>query len=332
MTDTSAAAPLALIPRTTEKGQQFIMQFEGCALRAYRDVVGVWTIGFGQTNYDKTLGFKVGPGVTITYEEALRLFRNSIARQYEPEVAKAMPNAAPNVFDTGTSFHFNTGAIGRASWVKAALRGDWAAVKASLMSWNRAGGKVVAGLTRRRAAEFEIAAHNNYGKLTPPVMLDANGRVTRNPVPGPAMLFKGASGPEVKTLQNDLIALDYFHGEQSGTFDDELTASVEEYQRNHPQLKVDGIVGPATRAAITRDADMKRKLKNVSVTGTVSTAAPAVAQATSAHSHILNYALIGIGALFAVALIYVAWKYRDELMRVANKISGGGNENDSETN
>lgn len=323
---------LALQPVTTERGQQFIMQFEGCALRAYRDIAGVWTIGFGQTNYDKTLGFKVKSGVTITYEEALRLFRNSIASQYEPPVLSALPGVAPNVFDGGVSFHFNTGAISRASWVKAFKRGDWGAVKSSLLSWNRAGGRVVAGLTRRRQAEFKIIQSGDYGQLVPPVMLDADGRVTRNRVPGPAMVFRGATGPQVEAIQQDLIALDYYHGETSGKFDDETEIAVENYQHDHPQLKADGIVGPATRAALTRDADMKRKLKKVSGSGVVTTGSTAVAQASGIGGHWIHYGLIAVGVVAALAIIYVAWKYRDEIARAVNRMSGGGNNNDSETN
>ena len=54
------------------------------------------------------------------------------------------------------SFHYNTGAIARATLTKRHVAGDFAGAAAEFARWNRAGGRVLGGLTRRRAAEAKL--------------------------------------------------------------------------------------------------------------------------------------------------------------------------------
>lgn len=143
---------------TSEKGLAVIRSFEGRALKAYKDCVGVWTIGYGQTNFDASvLGFKIEAGVTITPEQCEALLRSSLKKRYEPLVMKSMGEGVKQApFDAGSGFHYNTGAIARASWVKNFVAGHMPAVHAGIMQWNKGGGKVLAGLVRRRAAEADL--------------------------------------------------------------------------------------------------------------------------------------------------------------------------------
>ncbi|MET3995823.1 lysozyme [Bradyrhizobium sp. S3.9.2] len=322
----------------TEKGLAVIRSFEGRALKAYRDSVGVWTIGYGNTNYDafavQYLGLKIGAGLTITEEQAEYLLRESLRQNYAPAVAKAMPNAKKNDNDAGLSFHYNCGAIGRASWVtRWRERASDAAIRAGLMSWNKAGGKVLGGLTRRRAREADMILKGDYGPegRTAPPTLNANGRVSGtvttkapatadkdHPLAGtPGMLRKGDTGPEVADL-NDALEVIGFKIPDHTVFGDPTEQAVLRVQTSHPQLTVDGVVGPATRATINREADMKRKVANTVKTGGAGGLATAAADAASGGG-IPVAVYIALGAVALVVLGYFAWKYRDEIGALAKR-------------
>lgn len=73
--------------QTSERGVAFIERHEAVVLRAYRDPVGVWTIGAGLTAASGVVD--PGPGMVITAEEASRLLTEALRRRYEPAVARA---------------------------------------------------------------------------------------------------------------------------------------------------------------------------------------------------------------------------------------------------
>lgn len=134
--------------KTSARGVKLITDFEGFRANAYQDVVGVWTIGYGFTK-----GVKKGD--KITREEAERRLRGELT-EYEHGVTKACrvpPNQ--NQFDALVCFAFNVGVAGmsRSSVIKAHNREDYQAAARAFGLWNKAGGKVWPGLTRRRAAE-----------------------------------------------------------------------------------------------------------------------------------------------------------------------------------
>lgn len=147
------------------KGYAVVRSFEGRSLKAYRDEVGVWTIGYGNTNFDaEVLGFTIQAGVTITNEQCEQLLVAAMTRRYEPAVnAKMGPDVTQPAFDAGDGFHYNTGAIGRASWVQSYVAKNLPAVHSQIMQWNKAGGNVLAGLTRRRNREWEMISTGDYG-------------------------------------------------------------------------------------------------------------------------------------------------------------------------
>ena len=137
--------------KTSPKGIALITEFEGFRSKAYQDVVGVWTIGYGFT-----LG--VQPGDTITKEQAKRRLAREL-ESYEAAVMRACTNEPnQNEFDALVCFAFNVGASGMAksSVIKAHNRGDHQAAARAFSLWNKAGGKVWPGLTRRRAAEAAL--------------------------------------------------------------------------------------------------------------------------------------------------------------------------------
>ena len=155
---------------TSEMGIAKLERDEGVVLRAYRCPAGVWTIGAGLTRASGVVDPK--PGMVITREEARRLLRLARAANYEPTVRDVMvsPLGAANQweFDGALSFHFNTGALKRASWVEAWRRRDWSQVMHRLARWNKGGGQVLPGLVRRRAEEYELMHFGRYGGTTAP--------------------------------------------------------------------------------------------------------------------------------------------------------------------
>jgi len=147
--------------QTSAQGVVFLERHEGVVLKAYRDVVGVWTIGAGLTAVSGVV--KPRAGMVISRAEATSLLQKALRQNYEPAVKHAMPGAKQHEFDAGVSFHFNTGGIGRASWVRYWIERNWTLVQRTLGQWNKGGGRVLPGLTRRRAEEFELLRHRDYG-------------------------------------------------------------------------------------------------------------------------------------------------------------------------
>jgi lysozyme len=110
-----------------------------------------WTIGWGAT------GPEIGPGTVWTRAECDARLTLDVAR-HAAEVSKALGDAptSQGQFDALVSFHYNTGAIRRATLTQRHLAGDYAAAAAEFARWNRAGGRVLNGLVRRRAAEAAV--------------------------------------------------------------------------------------------------------------------------------------------------------------------------------
>lgn len=141
------------IRTTGQKGKDLIKSFEGLRLKAYPDPAtgGMpWTIGYGHT-----IGVK--PGDIITEAQADTFLDSDLAR-FERAVNNLCPTTTQNQFDALVSFAFNLGA---ANLEESTLRkkhnaGDFSGAKAEFAKWNRAAGKEMAGLTRRRAAEAQL--------------------------------------------------------------------------------------------------------------------------------------------------------------------------------
>lgn len=333
------------VTHTSEKGLNVTRSFEGCALRAYPDPIGVWTIGIGITNYDAGFTAKYGKvqrGLTITEQQAEDAFRDAISNRYEPSVRKALPDVPQPAFDAGTSFHYNTGAIARASWPKAFLAKSMDACRAGIMAWNHAGGKVLAGLTRRRNREWLMVSAGDYGPEGAGIMqeIGENGRPTGRTIGanhattaplekqgrvvpiGEGMLKHGDTGPAVVELNQQLTDLGYFKKlpDSAILYDDATEAAVRKLQSHHPDLTADGVFGPATRSQIMRDLDMRKKAKNVSK-ATVVVASTATAAKAAGW---LSWHSVGLfaGTLAALGLIIIVIQHRTEIVALINRLLG----------
>lgn len=135
--------------KISQTGLDLIKSFEGLRLKAYQDVVGIWTVGFGST------GPHVKPGMVITAKQAEDLLRDDVSR-FEACVDKQVTvPLTQNQFDALVSFAFNLGCVNLASstLLRKLNAKDYKGASLEFVKWNRAGGKVLAGLTRRREAE-----------------------------------------------------------------------------------------------------------------------------------------------------------------------------------
>ena len=142
-------------------GIALIKRFEGCARKrpdglfeAYPDPGtggAPWTIGWGAT------GAGIRPGVAWTQMQCdARLARD--LERYAHDVARAIGTAptTPNQFDALVSFHYNTGAIAKATLTRLHKQGRFAEAAGQFSKWVYAGGHRLPGLVRRRAAEAKL--------------------------------------------------------------------------------------------------------------------------------------------------------------------------------
>lgn len=134
---------------TTDRGIKFIQSFESCRLTAYKDVAGVWTIGFGHTN-------GVHEGMKITQAQADEMFRKDL-KSYEDAVNALGFTLTPQQFDALVSFSYN---CGKGNLKNLVANRDYKQIADAMLLYNKArvNGvlKPVAGLTRRRKAEREM--------------------------------------------------------------------------------------------------------------------------------------------------------------------------------
>jgi lysozyme len=128
-----------------------VKAFEGCVLTAYRDIAGIWTIGFGHTGKD------VHEGLVWTQDQADATLEHDLAEaaslleMYSPGTPLGAQQAL-------IDFIFN---LGGANYRNSTLRqlvnaGNWTAAKVEILKWDHSGGNVIPGLLRRRQAEAAL--------------------------------------------------------------------------------------------------------------------------------------------------------------------------------
>lgn len=150
--------------KLSKKGLAYIMGIEGGCPVPYLDAVGVWTIGFGITSHDGVDVKNLPRNQPLTIQEMVEQFKDRVSK-YEESVTKLVKQPiSQQEFDAFVSFQYNTGGLGKSTALKLFNEGtkNKAAVVAAMQLWNKAGGKVLAGLTRRRKEEGEIFLHGIY--------------------------------------------------------------------------------------------------------------------------------------------------------------------------
>ncbi len=136
------------------KGLEMIKHFEGLELGAYKCAAGVWTIGYGHIK-------DVQEGDVITEQQADDMLVEEL-KEYENYINTLVKcDLNQNQFDALVSWVYNLGPanLQASTLLKVLNAGDYAGVPAQIMRWNKAGGKVLEGLTRRRQAEADLFAN-----------------------------------------------------------------------------------------------------------------------------------------------------------------------------
>lgn len=291
--------------QTSERGRAFIAGHEGVVLKTYRCPAGVLTIGVGHTA--RAGGLKPVPGLRITRAEAMDLLSADLKR-FEARVLATGAFDAQAPFDGATSFDFNTGRIHNATWVKRYASARRREAEASLMQWVKGGGRRLPGLVRRRRAEADLIFRGHYGAVHP-----ASGEVAPS---------RPRKSDEVLACQKQLKALGYYKGALDGLAGRQTTAAVLAFQRSHPHLDADGIIGPATRAALTRAMGLRKGATQSLAAGggsgvAVGNADQLAGQVGGSVSPAgVDLALWGTVAGCLVLLVLgsiTAWRYRDEI-------------------
>lgn len=214
--------------KTGQAGIDLIKRYEGCRLDAYKCPAGVWTIGYGHTG-------DVKPGQRITQAEAevilisdLKKFERKVRIYYDRYRWKQ------NEFDALVSFAFNLGSIDQ---LTAGGTRSREVIAEKMLLYNKAAGKVLPGLTRRRSEERELF----LAKAADNVTAGSSAVIDSTQYP---TLKKGCKGEYVKKLQQRLCSLGYTVV-CDGIFGDKTLAAVRALQRVNG-LAVDGIVGKKT--------------------------------------------------------------------------------------
>jgi len=140
----------------SDKGIAFIKEFEGCKLTAYKCSAGVLTIGWGHTG-------EVKPGETITQYEADQLFLKDIKPRVDAVNRLVKADITQGMFDALVSFAYNLGiqALAGSTMLKMINAGSQEAAAEQFLRWDRAAGRQVPGLTRRRRAEMDLYNSEN---------------------------------------------------------------------------------------------------------------------------------------------------------------------------
>lgn len=207
---------------------KLIESFEGCRLKSYKDAVGIWTIGYGHTK-------GVTAGQTITQKKAEEYLREDIVtaeRHVNSYYDRYKWNQ--NEFDALVSFAFNIGSI-----TQLTNNGKRTITEISnkILAYNKAGGKELVGLTRRRQAEKAL--------FDKPTTIEQDKKAEKNntqEVISMPTIKKGCNSRAVMIWQ---VILGMKGTDIDGMFGNITHQKTIEYQAQH-NLTKDGIVGDKT--------------------------------------------------------------------------------------
>jgi lysozyme len=146
--------------KTSEEGRALIKKFEGCELEAYQCSANVWTIGYGHTQ-----GVKEGD--VCTQEDADRMLEEDL-EEFEGYVQEAVNvPLEQHEFDALVAWTYNLGPsnLRSSTMLKRLNDSKFDQVPSEMRRWNKAGGKVLDGLVRRREAESLLFTNEDWGHV-----------------------------------------------------------------------------------------------------------------------------------------------------------------------
>lgn len=298
----------------SEQGAAFIAGHEGFVSRAYRDPVGVLTIGHGFTNGSAAVRRHLGritPGMMITADQARAVLRTVCREEFAPAARDGLPGANQHELDAGISIAFNVGPrVFKWKWAQAWRAGRKAeAARRMTSTATTAKGRRLPGLVRRRREESELLLNGVYGaagavSIAPSSTIEGTGDIV--------------SADTLREYQGKLERLGFYSGQVDGLRGPLTSAAVRAFQKSDPHLKVDGILGRATMASIDRVLEAKSSSKvgggavSIGMIGTV-------IGWFGALPPVVMYAAYGLAG---VAIVYLVWKYRRGLEVKAREILG----------
>ena len=143
--------------KISPRGLELIKDFEGFSSSAYLDVVNIPTIGWGNTFYED--GTKVKMGDQISKTDALKLLEVVANRDFADKIFPSIKvKVTQSQFDAMVSLAYNigAGAFLKSTLLKKVNAGDFAGAGEEFLRWNKALGKEVLGLIRRREREKQL--------------------------------------------------------------------------------------------------------------------------------------------------------------------------------
>lgn len=305
------------ITTTSPRGRAFLRAHEGNPLTCYLDPVGVATIGQGFTLRSKAVraallrrGIKnLVPGKTrITAAQSDEILLEVLAAEFEPAVVAGSPgDRLQHQMDAAVSASYNLG-VGAMGWQWAKLwrGGDVKGAAAYLGShYNTAGGKRLAGLVRRRKEEANLFLVGDYAGVR---------YSAPEGVPREATETKAKPDPVVKEAQEILSEKGFNPGAIDGWMGAKTKEAIIAYQKAHPHLVADGILGPATLSQLRRDASAMKEAVGKG-------AGSAFGSGALAFLAGLPWGWIALGAA-VLAVGYVAYRKRDVIQRWWNTKTG----------
>ncbi|MBD8894047.1 glycoside hydrolase family protein [Roseibium litorale] len=298
--------------KVSERGLAFIAGHEGFVSRGYRDTGGVVTIGYGFTMRSKVFaawwlakyGRKLRVNDRMNQAESDDVLARMLSEEYEKAVRSKMPpNAKQHQFDAATSAVYNLGSDFM-DWQAARL---WIAgkVKDAAGYWathyNTVRGCKVAGLVRRRKEEAHLFLTGNYAGVREGDQRTASPAKPEVP------------DPVVMEVQKALKRFGFDPGGIDGWMGTRTKDAVIAYQKTHPNLENDGIIGPATLAQLRKDLLALKE----TVTGSGGIAGLGVASFFAG----LPWGWIAAGGAGLLCL-WLVIRYRDSIARWINQLGG----------
>ena len=142
------------------EGLSLIKRFEGCRLKAYKCSAGVLTIGYGHTG-------GVTETDTITQDDANKLLQEDVAKFEEYVDDNVIVELNQGQFDALVAWTFNLGPgnLRESTMLKKLNEADYTSVPNEMKRWNKAGGKTLDGLIRRRKAESLLFESKEWHKV-----------------------------------------------------------------------------------------------------------------------------------------------------------------------
>lgn len=239
------------------KGLDLVKSFEGLYTKAYKCPAGVWTIGYGHTG--KVNGKSICAGMTISTGKATSLlaadmhnFENAVK-----ECVKVPINQ--NQFDALVAFSFNVGAgaLQSSTLLKYLNKKEYTEAANEFLKWNKGGGRVLNGLTRRREAERKLfllpvkkkVTTYNFKRFVKDLEKLCNLKVDGEPDKSLLRVLPIIDNDNTRKsaiiipLKKILKAKGYKIKNTNNIYDAELHSAVKEYKRAHSFPMINGTVG-----------------------------------------------------------------------------------------